>query len=105
MVLTEVTARGGVRIREGERIATGDEAIFEQAEKKIRLVGNAVLKDGPSEVSGDSLTLWLGEGRGVVESAPKSRVSVVLFPGELTDAEGPLDIPSAERGAEGEGDD
>lgn len=103
MVLTEVTALGDVRIEEGERVATGDEAFFQQAEKKIRLVGNAVLKDGPSEVKGDSLTLWLGEGRGVVNSTPKSRVSVVLFPDELTEGEDGFSLPSAqdatERGA------
>lgn len=96
MVLTEVKARGNVRIREGARIATGDEAIFRQTDKSIRLIGNAILRDGPSEVKGDRLTLWLDEGRSVVESKPKSRVSVVLFPEELSGA----DSVAAESGAE-----
>jgi lipopolysaccharide export system protein LptA len=84
MELREVTARGGVVIHQGTRIASGDEARFDQIEGKILLIGNAKLEDGPNIVEGDRLTVFLGEGRSVIESSPKKRVSAVLFPDEFS---------------------
>lgn len=84
MELREVTARGDVVIRQGARIASGDEARFDQLEEKILLVGNARLEDGPNIVEGNRLTVFLGEGRSVIESSPKKRVSAVLFPDKFS---------------------
>jgi lipopolysaccharide export system protein LptA len=69
-------------ITQGDRRASGDRAVFDQASRQIVLVGNPVLRDGPNEVQGDRLTVYLDEGRSVVESSPKRRVSAVLFPGQ-----------------------
>ncbi len=41
--IRSITARGDVVIRQGSRRATGDEARFDQVEKKILLLGNARL--------------------------------------------------------------
>lgn len=79
--LEKVVALGDVVITQGERRASGHRAVFNQINRQIVLIGDPVLRDGPNEVQGDRLTVYLDEGRSVVESSPKKRVSAVLFPG------------------------
>lgn len=80
--LNRVVAQGDVVIVQGERRATGQRAVFDQATRQLILRGDPVLRDGPNEVQGDRITVYLDEERSVVESSPKKRVSAVLFPGE-----------------------
>lgn len=80
--IRSITARGDVVIRQGSRRATGDEARFDQVEKKVLLLGNARIEDGASEVEGDRLTVFLDEGRSIIEASDKKRVSAVLFPNQ-----------------------
>lgn len=89
--LNRVVAQGDVVIIQGERRATGNRAVFDQDSRQLILKGDPVLRDGPNEVQGDQLTVFLDEGRSVVESSPKKRVSAVLFPGQTTGepSEGP----------------
>lgn len=68
-------------ITQGERRATGGKAVFNQVDRQIALVENPVLRDGPNEVRGERLTVYLDEGRSVMESGKKGRVSAVLYPG------------------------
>lgn len=83
--LRRVVAQGEVEITQGERRASGDRAVFDQTTRQIVLKGNPVLRDGPNEVQGETLTVYLDEGRSVVESSPKRRVSAVLYPGQSDD--------------------
>lgn len=80
--LQEVVAIGDVVITQGERKATGGRAVFDQVKRQITLLENPVLHDGPNEVSGERLVVYLDEGRSVVESSPKKRVSAILYPGK-----------------------
>ena len=63
------------------------------------LGGDPVLRDGPNEVTGDRIVVYLDEGRSVVESGGKKRVSAVLYPGSergLGETAGkPAEKPSA----------
>ncbi|MDG2306571.1 MAG: lipopolysaccharide transport periplasmic protein LptA [Candidatus Binatia bacterium] len=79
--MRRVVAQGNVVITQGERQASGRRAVFDQMSRQIVLLGDPVLRDGPNEVQGDRLTVYLDEGRSVVESSPKRRVSAILFPG------------------------
>lgn len=80
--LREVIAIGDVVITQGERKATGGRAVFDQQKRQITLLENPVLHDGPNEVSGERLVVYIDEGRSVVESSPKKRVSAILYPGK-----------------------
>ena len=80
--LREVIAIGDVVITQGERKATGGRAIFDQVKRQIVLLENPVLHDGPNEVTGEKLVVYIDEGRSVVESSPKKRVSAILYPGK-----------------------
>ncbi len=76
----EIVAFGNVRIVNGERVASGGRAVFDHAKQTITLSEGAVLRDGPNEVTGERVVVYLEEERSVVEGGNK-RVRAVLFPG------------------------
>lgn len=75
----EVVAEGHVHIAKGDRVATGGRAVFDQAAQTITLSDSAVLRDGPNEVSGERVVVYLQEERSVVEGGDE-RVRAKLFP-------------------------
>ncbi|MEY4950120.1 MAG: hypothetical protein RL698_2331 [Pseudomonadota bacterium] len=97
--LRDVVAQGNVVITQKTRRATGQVAVFSQTMRQLVLGGDPVLRDGPNEVTGDRIVVYLDEGRSVVESGGKKRVSAVLYPGSergLGEAAGkPAEKPSA----------
>ncbi|MDP2838868.1 MAG: lipopolysaccharide transport periplasmic protein LptA [Syntrophales bacterium] len=80
--LERMEAKGHVTITEGERVVTGEEAVFEQDAQKITMTGNAVLREGDNIVQGDRIVVFLNENRGVVEGAESRRVKATIYPGE-----------------------
>ena len=74
-----VVATGNVRIDQGTRWAVGGKATFDQANRTMVLTENPVMHDGPNEVSGDRVVVFLDENRSVVEGGPK-RVKAFLVP-------------------------
>jgi len=75
----EVVAEGKVRIDKGERRATGGRAVFDDAARTVTLSEQAHLQDGPNEVEGDRVVVYLDEQRSVVEGG-QDRVRAVLYP-------------------------
>jgi lipopolysaccharide export system protein LptA len=81
--LKKIVAAGNVRVTQEGRTATGDEAIFDSEKDTITLLGNPVIQQGNSKISGDRVIVYLKEDRGVVEGGSQ-RVKAVIFPGELS---------------------
>jgi lipopolysaccharide export system protein LptA len=79
--LQEVVAVGHVRIDNGTRWATGGRAVFEQGTRTLVLTESPVLHDGPNEVVGDRVVVYVDENRSVVEGGRK-RVKATVFPGK-----------------------
>ncbi len=79
--LERVEAKGSVTITEGERVVTGDEALFEPDLQKITMTGGAGLREGANVVRGDRIVVLLEENRGVVESLENRRVTATIYPG------------------------
>ena len=78
-----VEATGHVTITEGERVVTGESAVFDQDARKITMTGGAVMREGANVIRGDRIIVFLDENRGVVESTEKSgRVTATIYPGE-----------------------
>ena len=77
--LRQVEATGSVRIDQGDRWATGGRAVFDQERRTLVLSENPVLHDGPNQIAGDRVVVYLDENRSVVEGGDK-RVKAVLFP-------------------------
>jgi lipopolysaccharide export system protein LptA len=80
--LERLEAKGRVTITEGERVVTGEEAVFEQDAQKITMTGSAVLREGDNIIRGDRIVVFLNENRGVVEGAESRRVTATIYPGE-----------------------
>jgi lipopolysaccharide export system protein LptA len=72
----EVVAEGSVDITSGERHATGKKAIFNEASRTVVLSGNAVLRDGGNQVTGETVTVFLDEKRSTVVG----RAEMVIIP-------------------------
>jgi len=76
--LKEVVAVGGVAVRQGAREAQGDRAVFNEQERTVTLTGNAVLREGRNRIEGETVVVYLNEGRSRVDGGRK-RVKAVLY--------------------------
>jgi lipopolysaccharide export system protein LptA len=90
----EVVASGSVRIDQGTRFATGGKAVFDQTSRTVVLTENPVLHDGPNEVAGDRVVVFVDENRSVVEGGRK-RVKAVVYPNKQ---DGVAKAPEAKAG-------
>ena len=75
----EVVAEGDVRIDAGTRHASGGRAVFDDVKRTVTLSDQAKLSDGPNEVAGERVVVYIDEQRSVVEGGPE-RVRAVLYP-------------------------
>jgi lipopolysaccharide export system protein LptA len=80
-----VQADGKVKIKQGERVAKGDKAVFDQTSRKLILTGNAVLQDGPNQLTGDTVEVYPDQSKMEVKGENR-RVKVLLFPERTPDA-------------------
>jgi len=97
----EIVALGNVRIDQGTRWAVGGRAVFEQSQRTLVLTENPVLHDGPSEVAGDRVVVFVDEDRSVVEGGQK-RVKAVFYPsGKNAGPQGPAKPGGGARGRAG----
>jgi len=76
----EIVATGNVKIQEGDRLATGQRAVFINAEQKIILTGQPKIWQGKDMVSGEKIIVLLREDKSFIESGPGQRVEVVFYP-------------------------
>lgn len=80
--LEKIEAKGNVRITQGERVVTGEKAIFYNDEQKIVVTGNPVMQEERNIIKGEKIVVLLEENRGIVESTPDSRVTATIYPQE-----------------------
>jgi lipopolysaccharide export system protein LptA len=80
--IKEVIAEGKVNVTQGDRIATGAKAVFNQKEQTLVLTGNPVVRQGNSQISGTRITFYIEQDRAVAEGG-NQRVKATIFPGEF----------------------
>ena len=78
--IREIVATGNVKVQEGDRLATGQKAVFANREQKITLTGQPKVWQGKDMVSGEKIIVLLEEDKSFVESGPDRRVEVILHP-------------------------
>ena len=79
--LKHIVAEGNVEITSGERRATSRKAVFNEKERTVTLRGNAILREGTNQVTGDVVTVFLDEKRSVVKGGKgKRQAQMVLIP-------------------------
>jgi len=95
--LQSVVAEGNVHFSKGTRRATAGRAVYDQAKRLIVLSRNAVLSDERGNVSGDTVHVYLDDGRTVIEGGP-GRVRAVLRPAASDGGENASAQPGAAEG-------
>ena len=84
--LKEIVAEGNVEITTQDRRATGKKVVFNEANRTVVLSGNAVLRKGTNQVTGEQVTVFLDEKRSVVEGGGgERRAEMVLIPQQQED--------------------
>jgi lipopolysaccharide export system protein LptA len=71
----DMVANDNVRMSQGTRWATGDNAVLDQAKHTVILTGSPVVHDGEDQVTGSKITVHLDTGKSEVEGA-----RAVFFP-------------------------
>lgn len=77
--IERIEAGGGVRVRSGEQVATGDRATFDMATEIVTLSGDkVVLTDAGNVITGCRLVVALKTGDATVEPCQSGRVQILL---------------------------
>jgi lipopolysaccharide export system protein LptA len=81
--MKQIVAEGKVNATQGNRLATGEKAVFDDKAKTVTLTGNPVMRQGNSQVSGTRVIYFIEQDRAVAEGDGKIRVQATIFPEEL----------------------
>jgi lipopolysaccharide export system protein LptA len=81
--MKQIIAEGKVNATQGDRIATGERAVFDDKTKTVTLTGNPVMRQGNNQVSGVKVIYFTEEDRSIVEGDRNTRVTATIFPDEL----------------------
>jgi lipopolysaccharide export system protein LptA len=81
--INRITAEGNVNATQGDRVATGDRAVFDDKAKTVTLTGNPVMRQGNNQVSGTKVVYFIEQDRAVAEGDGRVRVQATIFPDEL----------------------
>ncbi len=77
--IDRIEAWGNVRYVQGDRVATGEKAIFYKDKDQIVLLGNPQIWRGEDHLKGSRVTLNLATKKVDVESSPEQRVEAHLY--------------------------
>jgi lipopolysaccharide export system protein LptA len=78
--IEKLLAEGNVRIQRDQQTGTSGKATYWTKKGVIVMEGNPVLKDGQgSSITGEKITYYLQEDRGVVQGGEKQRVQAVFM--------------------------
>ncbi|MBW2039504.1 MAG: lipopolysaccharide transport periplasmic protein LptA [Deltaproteobacteria bacterium] len=80
--IEKIVAQGNVRIVQGKRRGTCQEATYYHRERKVILQGDPVLREGDNWVRGQRIIYYIDEQKSVAEGKGRERVTVTIIPGE-----------------------
>jgi lipopolysaccharide export system protein LptA len=81
--IDRIVAEGKVNASQGDRVATGERAVFDDKAKTVTLTGNPVMRQGNNQVSGTKVVYFIEQDRAVAEGDGRVRVQATIFPDEL----------------------
>jgi len=85
--MKQIVAQGKVNATQGNRVATGDKAVFDDQTKTVTLTGSPVMRQGNSQVSGVKVIYYIDKDKAIAEGDGKVRVQATIFPDELNSRE------------------
>ncbi len=77
--LDRLEAQGKVRFVQGDRVATGELAVYKRSRDEIVLTGRPQVWRGENHLKGSRIIFHLGSKRVVVEGSPQQRVEAHLY--------------------------
>ena len=77
--IDRIEAQGKVRFIQGDRVATGDKAIYYRDQDKVMLLGNPQVWRGENHLRGSQITIYLASRKVVVQGSPQRRVEAHLY--------------------------
>jgi lipopolysaccharide export system protein LptA len=77
--IDRIEARGNVRYVQGDRVATGEKAIYYRDKDEIVLLGQPQVWRGGNHLKGSKITINLTSKKVVVDSSPQQRVEAHLY--------------------------
>ncbi len=81
--MRQIVAEGKVNATQGNRVATGEKAVFDDKSKTVTLTGNPVMRQGNSQVTGTKVVYYMDQDRAIAEGDGKVRIQATIFPEEL----------------------
>lgn len=75
-----IELEGNVRITQRDKAASAEKAVYYHQEQKIVLMGNPSVSQGQDRVQGRLITLYIADGRSVIEGGEATPVQAVLHP-------------------------
>jgi lipopolysaccharide export system protein LptA len=81
--MKQIVAEGKVNATQGNRVATGEKAVFDEKTKTVTLTGSPVMRQGNSQVSGVKVIYFIEQDKAIAEGDGKIRVQATIFPEEL----------------------
>lgn len=85
--MKQIVAEGKVNATQGNRVATGEKAVFDDKTKTVTLTGSPIMRQGNSQVSGVKIIYYMDQDKAVAEGDGKIRVTATIFPEELKNRE------------------
>jgi lipopolysaccharide export system protein LptA len=86
--MKQIVAEGKVNATQGNRVATGEKAVFDDRAKTVTLTGSPVMRQGNSQVSGVKVVYYIEQDRAIAEGDNNVRVRATIFPDELKSRDG-----------------
>jgi lipopolysaccharide export system protein LptA len=85
--MKQIIAEGKVNATQGNRVATGQKAVFDDQAKTVTLTGSPMMRQGNSQVSGVKIVYFIEQDKSIVEGDEKIQVRATIFPEELKSRE------------------
>jgi len=81
--ISKIVAKGNVKIKFDDRVATSEHAVYTTKTQVLILTGEgSTVMSGDNHIAGEKITLYRTDGRIVVESSTKKSVEAILHSGE-----------------------
>ena len=78
--IDRIELEGDITITQGDKVATGEKAVYYKQAQKIVLSGNPRVSRNKDVLQGQLITLYLQEQRSVVEGAAQNPVQATIYP-------------------------
>ncbi|MEM9263661.1 MAG: LptA/OstA family protein [Pseudomonadota bacterium] len=76
--IDEIEAIGDVRYSTGKEAIIGERAIYDETQRRIRMIGDVIVTQGEQVLTGHDLTYWIDTGKTLFVGQPGQRIRGVF---------------------------